>query len=57
MGTAVDQPEQKRADARASVPSSERWLLVAIGLGTTLAPVNSTMIAVPLPNIQSELGV
>jgi EmrB/QacA subfamily drug resistance transporter len=57
MGTAVEQPEQTRGDARASVPSSERWLLVAIGLGTTLAPVNSTMIAVALPNIQSDLGV
>lgn len=57
MGTALDQPEQTRADARASAPSSERWLLVAIGLGTTLAPVNSTMIAVALPNIQSDLGV
>ena len=57
MGTAVDQPEQTREDARAGVPSSERWLLVAIGLGTTLAPVNSTMIAVALPNIQSDLGV
>jgi EmrB/QacA subfamily drug resistance transporter len=39
------------------VPGSERWLLLAIGLGTTLAPLNSTMIAVALPNIQDSLGV
>jgi EmrB/QacA subfamily drug resistance transporter len=44
-------------DQQASVLPSQRWLLLAIALGTTLAPINSTMIAVALPNIQSDLGV
>ena len=44
-------------DESASAPSRERWLLLAIGLGTTLAPLNSTMIAVALPNIQDTLNV
>jgi EmrB/QacA subfamily drug resistance transporter len=35
----------------------ERWLLPAIAIGTTLAPLNSTMIAVALPDIQQALGV
>ena len=34
-----------------------RWLLLAIAIGTTLAPLNSTMIAVALPDIQRGLGV
>ena len=34
-----------------------RWLLLAIATGTTLAPLNSTMIAVALPDIQRDLGV
>ncbi len=37
--------------------SSQRWLLAAIALGTTLAPLNSTMIAVALPSIQADLDV
>ena len=36
---------------------SPRGLLVAIALGTTLAPINSTMIAVALPQIQADLDV
>lgn len=32
-------------------------LLLAIAIGTTLAPLNSTMIAVALPDIQRDLGV
>ena len=39
------------------VLASQRGLLLAIALGTTLAPINSTMIAVALPNIQTDLGV
>jgi EmrB/QacA subfamily drug resistance transporter len=49
--------DRTRTQAAASAPASERWLLLAIGLGTTLAPLNSTMIAVGLPNIQDDLGV
>jgi len=41
----------------ASVVSTHGWLLLAIGLGTTLAPLNSTMIAVALPQIQQDLDV
>jgi DHA2 family methylenomycin A resistance protein-like MFS transporter len=51
MRKAVASPVEPRTGA----PASERWLLLAIGLGTTLAPLNSTMIAVALPNIQSDL--
>ena len=40
-------------------PANEagRWLLPAIAIGTTLAPLNSTMIAVALPDIQHSLQV
>jgi DHA2 family methylenomycin A resistance protein-like MFS transporter len=34
-----------------------RWLLLAVAIGTTLAPLNSTMIAVALPEIQDVFGV
>ena len=34
-----------------------RWLLPAIAIGTALAPLNSTMIAVALPDIQRSFGV
>jgi EmrB/QacA subfamily drug resistance transporter len=34
-----------------------RWLLPAIAIGTTLAPLNSTMIAVALPDIQRAFSV
>jgi DHA2 family methylenomycin A resistance protein-like MFS transporter len=37
--------------------ASARWLLLAIAVGTTLAPLNSTMIAVALPDIQVAFGV
>src|SRR5680860_1133124 len=40
-----------------NIAGTHRWLLLAIGLGTTLAPLNSTMIAVALPRIQSDLEV
>jgi EmrB/QacA subfamily drug resistance transporter len=36
---------------------AHRWLLPAIAIGTTLAPLNSTMIAVALPDIQRAFGV
>lgn len=34
-----------------------RWLVPTIALGTTLAPLNSTMIAVALPEIRNAFGV
>ncbi|CAN5651669.1 MFS transporter [soil metagenome] len=37
--------------------ASHKWVVLAISLGTTLAPLNSTMIAVALPRIQSDLDV
>lgn len=49
--------ESEGAGPQTTVLPSQRWLLLAIALGTTLAPINSTMIAVALPNIQSDLGV
>jgi EmrB/QacA subfamily drug resistance transporter len=36
---------------------AERLLLLAVAIGTTLAPLNSTMIAVALPDIQRGFGV
>ena len=39
------------------VAGAGRWLLPAIAIGTTLAPLNSTMIAVALPDIQRAFGV
>ncbi len=41
-----DQPEAGQTDTR------REWLiLITVGLGTMLAPLNSTMIAVALPSI------
>ena len=37
--------------------SRARALLITVALGTTLAPLNSTMIAVALPDIQQAFGV
>lgn len=34
-----------------------RWLLITVAVGTTLAPLNSTMIAVALPDIQEAFNV
>jgi EmrB/QacA subfamily drug resistance transporter len=38
-------------------PAPSRWLLPAIAVGTTLAPLNSTMIAIALPEIQEVFDV
>jgi EmrB/QacA subfamily drug resistance transporter len=43
--------------AEAQPRTGERLLLLAVAIGTTLAPLNSTMIAVALPDIQRALGV
>ena len=37
--------------------ANERWLVAAIALITTLAPLNSTMIAIALPSIADDFGV
>src|SRR5215213_9442983 len=41
---------------RASSASSDRAVLAAVALGGTLLPLNSTMIAVALPDIASDTG-
>ncbi|HEV2072323.1 MAG TPA: MFS transporter [Thermomicrobiales bacterium] len=38
-------------------PAPSRWLLPAIAIGTTVAPLNSTMIAIALPEIQEVFDV
>jgi EmrB/QacA subfamily drug resistance transporter len=45
------------ASAVEPVSDASRWLLPAIAIGTTLAPLNSTMIAVALPDIQHSFQV
>ena len=45
------------SDATSESGVGERLLLRAIAIGTTLAPLNSTMIAVALPDIQRAFGV
>ena len=50
-------PDARDPGQPGSALPSRRWLLLAIALGSTLAPINSTMIAVALPNIQTDLGV
>ena len=37
-----------------AAPAGERWLIASIALSTTLAPLNSTMIAVALPQIIAD---
>ncbi|HEX5414557.1 MAG TPA: MFS transporter, partial [Chloroflexota bacterium] len=43
--------------AAAEQPVKSRGLLLVIALGTILAPLNSTMIAVALPGIATDLGI
>lgn len=57
IGQVLGSSITERPDQQSGMLPSQRWLLLAIALGTTLAPINSTMIAVALPNIQSDLGV
>jgi EmrB/QacA subfamily drug resistance transporter len=55
---AAHRNDQAREDQTApGFEAAHRWLLLAIGLGNTLAPLNSTMIAVALPRIQGDLDV
>jgi EmrB/QacA subfamily drug resistance transporter len=53
----LSQTDLHRAEPETGSLAAQRWLLLAIALGTTLAPLNSTMIAVALPNIQDDLDV
>lgn len=48
---------ERTADLAPLAGAAGRWLLPAIAIGTTLAPLNSTMIAVALPDIQRAFGV
>jgi EmrB/QacA subfamily drug resistance transporter len=48
---------QQESVADPAAGPASRWLLPAIAIGTTLAPLNSTMIAVALPDIQRSLNV
>jgi EmrB/QacA subfamily drug resistance transporter len=50
-------PNTRDRAVAASAGTSARWLLLTVAVGTTLAPLNSTMIAVALPNIQEAFGV
>lgn len=52
IGTEQVDSRQTRGSA-----ATGRWFLLAVALGTTLAPLNSTMIAVALPAIQADFGV
>src|SRR6187200_2998081 len=52
------EPELRQARAPAALTAEmSRWLLPAVAIGTTLAPLNSTMIAVALPEIQRAFDV
>ena len=42
--------------SRVGEPLSERMVLAPVGLGTMLAPLNLTMIAVAIPSIMLKLG-
>ncbi len=46
-----------QADEAVAQSASERWVIVSIALGTMLAPLNSTMIAVALPRIIQDFHV
>lgn len=37
--------------------ANERWIVAAVVIGATLMPLNSTMIAVALPEITDDLGI
>ena len=37
--------------------TGERWIVIAVVLGAVLMPLNSTMIAVALPEITDDLGI
>lgn len=54
-GAAMASPD--RVPGVAADGQAKRWLLLAIAIGTTLAPLNSTMIAIALPEILRAFAV
>jgi hypothetical protein len=46
----INAPTSSRPVSDAALRQA-RWLLITVAVGTTLAPLNSTMIAVALPDI------
>jgi len=58
-GVTVDQSDSIRdsVNQERSPIAPGRWLLPAVAIGIMLAPLNSTMIAVALPDIQAAFGV
>jgi MFS transporter, DHA2 family, methylenomycin A resistance protein len=52
-----ESPAVRTSEAESLSASRARWLLLTVAVGTTLAPLNSTMIAVALPDIQDAFGV
>jgi DHA2 family methylenomycin A resistance protein-like MFS transporter len=49
-------PALPLAGVSIEAPAAARLVLVTLALGTTLAPLNSTMIAVALPDVQRAFG-
>lgn len=49
--------DRLKVNDRATVDGGSSLVLPAIAIGTALAPLNSTMIAVALPSIQAQFGV
>jgi EmrB/QacA subfamily drug resistance transporter len=49
-------PSLPLAGVSIETPAASRLLLLTLALGTTLAPLNSTMIAVALPDVQRAFG-
>jgi EmrB/QacA subfamily drug resistance transporter len=52
----INAPTSSRPVSDAALRQA-RWLLITVAVGTTLAPLNSTMIAVALPDIQEAFNV
>lgn len=49
-------PRPEEAAVAPERPSAERAVVITVALATTLAPLNSTMIAVALPHVMREFG-
>ncbi len=47
----------RAAEGAGTAARPHRWLLAALALGTALAPLNATMVAVALPDISDDFGV
>jgi len=53
----VDPFDAEVTDARQPTIKGERFILLTVTLGIVLAPLNSTMIAVALPDVMKDFGV